>query len=149
MKQYTVQWANNVTVGHGNIGAGVDWQKQSTAPGTAYVKDGYDQLNTGIYLTGLQQVGDLRLKAQPAATITHSLVVMEPGKRVPVGNSSKAIVLSLLMARRTRHLILATVWFLRKSESEILRKSKQWEGAFEGLTAGVNWRISGYRNRCQ
>lgn len=25
-------------------------------------------------------------------------------------------------------------------------KSKQWEGAFEGLTAGVNWRISGYRN---
>lgn len=58
MKQYTVQWANNVTVGHGNIGAGVDWQKQSTAPGTAYVKDGYDQRNTGIYLTGLQQVGD-------------------------------------------------------------------------------------------
>ncbi|EIY8338053.1 TonB-dependent receptor [Salmonella enterica subsp. enterica serovar Hadar] len=25
-------------------------------------------------------------------------------------------------------------------------KSKQWEGAFEGLTAGVSWRISGYRN---
>ncbi|MEW3389567.1 TonB-dependent vitamin B12 receptor BtuB [Escherichia coli] len=77
MKQYTVQWANNIIIGHGNIGAGVDWQKQSTAPGTAYVKDGYDQRNTGIYLTGLQQVGDF---------------------------------------------------------------------TFEGLTAGVNWRISGYRN---
>ncbi|CAK9887016.1 MAG: Vitamin B12 transporter BtuB [Candidatus Erwinia impunctatus] len=25
-------------------------------------------------------------------------------------------------------------------------QSKQWEGAFEGLTYGVNWRISGYRN---
>ena len=35
MKQYTVQWANNIIIGHGNIGAGVDWQKQSTAPGTA------------------------------------------------------------------------------------------------------------------
>lgn len=58
MKQYTVQWANNVTVGHGNIGAGVDWQKQTTTPGTGYVEDGYDQRNTGIYLTGLQQVGD-------------------------------------------------------------------------------------------
>ncbi len=32
MKQYTVQWANNIIIGHGNIGAGVDWQKQSTAP---------------------------------------------------------------------------------------------------------------------
>lgn len=31
MKQYTVQWANNIIIGHGNIGAGVDWQKQSTA----------------------------------------------------------------------------------------------------------------------
>ena len=27
MKQYTVQWANNIIIGHGNIGAGVDWQK--------------------------------------------------------------------------------------------------------------------------
>ncbi|WP_251277238.1 TonB-dependent receptor domain-containing protein, partial [Enterobacter hormaechei] len=25
-------------------------------------------------------------------------------------------------------------------------ESKQWEGAFEGLTAGVSWRVSGYRN---
>lgn len=25
-------------------------------------------------------------------------------------------------------------------------ESKQWEGAFEGLTADVNWRLSGYRN---
>lgn len=25
-------------------------------------------------------------------------------------------------------------------------ESKQWEGAFEGLTAGVNWRVSAYRN---
>ena len=58
MKQYTVQWANNVIVGHGSIGAGVDWQKQTTTPGTGYVEDGYDQRNTGIYLTGLQQVGD-------------------------------------------------------------------------------------------
>ncbi len=40
-------------------------------------EDGYDQRNTGIYLTGLQQVGILPLKAQHAVTITHSLVVMD------------------------------------------------------------------------
>ncbi len=31
MKQYNVQWTNSV-VGHGNVGAGVDWQKQTTTP---------------------------------------------------------------------------------------------------------------------
>lgn len=35
MKQYNVQWSNSIVVGHGNVGAGVDWQKQTTelAPG--------------------------------------------------------------------------------------------------------------------
>ncbi|MGK3374379.1 TonB-dependent vitamin B12 receptor BtuB, partial [Citrobacter youngae] len=37
MKQYNVQWSNSIVVGHGNIGAGVDWQKQTTEPGTGYV----------------------------------------------------------------------------------------------------------------
>lgn len=34
VKQYTTQWMNTFTVGHGNIGAGVDWQKQQTQAGT-------------------------------------------------------------------------------------------------------------------
>ncbi len=36
--------------------------------------------NTGIYLTGLQQVGDFTFEGAAAATITHSLVVMKLGK---------------------------------------------------------------------
>ncbi|EBE6379787.1 TonB-dependent vitamin B12 receptor [Salmonella enterica] len=63
MKQYNVQWTNSVVVGHGNVGAGVDWQKQTTTPGTGYVPEGYDQRNTGVYLTGLQQLGDFTLEA--------------------------------------------------------------------------------------
>jgi vitamin B12 transporter len=62
IKQYNVQWLNSVDVGHGNIGAGVDWQKQSTEPGTNYVTNGYDLRNTGVYLTGLQQFGDFTLE---------------------------------------------------------------------------------------
>ncbi len=62
IKQYNVQWLNSVDVGHGNIGAGVDWQKQSTEPGTNYVTNGYDLRNTGVYLTGLQQLGDFTLE---------------------------------------------------------------------------------------
>ena len=49
-------------MGHGNIGAGVDWQKQSTEPGTNYVTNGYNLRNTGVYLTGLQQLGDFTLE---------------------------------------------------------------------------------------
>ncbi|MCV5283132.1 vitamin B12/cobalamin outer membrane transporter, partial [Escherichia coli] len=48
MKQYNLQWTNSVTVGHGDVGAGIDWQKQSTTPGTGYLPKGYDQRNTGI-----------------------------------------------------------------------------------------------------
>jgi vitamin B12 transporter len=62
MKQYNIQWSNSVAVGHGNIGAGVDWQKKSTTPGTGYVAKGYEQRNTGIYLTGLQQLGEFTLE---------------------------------------------------------------------------------------
>ena len=28
VKQYNVQWANTVDVGHGNVGAGIDWQNK-------------------------------------------------------------------------------------------------------------------------
>lgn len=62
IKQYNVQWTNAVDVGHGNIGAGVDWQKQSTEPGTSYVTNGYDLRNTGVYLTALQKFGDVTLE---------------------------------------------------------------------------------------
>ena len=38
VKQYTTQWLNTVEVGHGNIGAGLDWQKQKTRAGTGYLE---------------------------------------------------------------------------------------------------------------
>lgn len=91
MKQYTVQWANNVIVGHGSIGAGVDWQKQTTTPGTGYVEDGYDQRNTGIYLTGLQQVGDFTFEGAARSDDNSQFGRHGTGKPAPVGNSSKVI----------------------------------------------------------
>lgn len=60
--QYNLQWGNTVQVGQGAISAGVDWQKETTEPGTNYLSDGYEQRNTGLYLTGQQQFGSVTLE---------------------------------------------------------------------------------------
>lgn len=112
---------------------------------TGYVEDGYDQRNTGIYLTGLQQVGDFTFEGAARSDDNSQFGRHGTRKRVPVGNSSKAIVLSLLMASYKAP-NLGQLYGFYGNPNLNPEKSKQWEGAFEGLTAGVNWRISGYRN---
>ncbi|HGE5924518.1 TPA: TonB-dependent receptor, partial [Escherichia coli] len=146
MKQYTVQWANNIIIGHGNIGAGVDWQKQSTAPGTAYVEDGYDQRNTGIYLTGLQQVGDFTFEGAGRSDDNsqfgrHGTWQTSAGWEFIEGYRFIASYGTSYKAPN-----LGQLYGSYGNPNLNPEKSKQWEGAFEGLTAGVNWRISGYRN---
>jgi TonB-dependent vitamin B12 receptor len=146
VKQYNMQWANSVDVGHGNIGAGVDWQKQSTEPGTSYVTNGYDIRNTGLYLTGLQQFGDFTFEG-----------AVRGDDNSQFGNhgtwqSSAAwefvegyrFVASYGTAFKAPNLGQLYGFYGNKDLDP--EESKQWEGAFEGLTAGVNWRVSGYRN---
>jgi len=146
IEQYNVQWTNSIAIGKGNIGAGVDWQKQSTEPGTNYVTDGYDQRNTGVYLTGLQQFGPVTLEAAARSDDNsqfgrHGTWQTSAGWEfidgyrfiASYGTSYKAPNLGQLYG------------FYGNSELDP-EKSKQWEGAFEGATAGVNWRVSGYRN---
>ena len=146
MKQYTVQWANNVIVGHGSIGAGVDWQKQTTTPGTGYVENGYDQRNTGIYLTGLQQVGDFTFEGAARSDDNsqfgrHGTWQTSAGWEFIEGYRFIASYGTSYKAPN-----LGQLYGFYGNPNLDPEKSKQWEGAFEGLTAGVNWRISGYRN---
>lgn len=146
MKQYNVQWSNSVVVGHGNVGAGIDWQKQTTTPGTGYVAEGNEQRNTGLYLTGLQQLGDFTFEGAVRSDDNsqfgrHSTWQTSAGWEfiegyrfiASYGTSYKAPNLGQLYG------------FYGNSDLNP-EESKQWEGAFEGLTAGVSWRISGYRN---
>ncbi len=135
MKQYTVQWANNVIVGHGSIGAGVDWQKQATTPGTGYVEDGYDQRNTGIYLTGLQQVGDFTFEGAARSDDNSQFGRHQHCKPAPVGNSSKVIA-SLLPTGHLKGTKSGNSYGFYGNPNLDPEKSKQWEGAFEGLRCG-------------
>jgi len=146
MKQYTVQWANNIIVGHGNIGAGIDWQKQSTTPGTAYINNGYDRYNTGIYLTGLQQVSDFTFEVAARSDDNsqfgrHGTWQTSAGWEFIEGYRFIASYGTSYKAPN-----LGQLYGFYGNPNLAPEKSKQWEGAFEGLTAGVNWRISGYRN---
>ncbi|MCS2155591.1 TonB-dependent vitamin B12 receptor BtuB [Scandinavium sp. H11S7] len=146
VKQYNVQWANSVDVGHGNVGAGVDWQKQSTEPGTGYVTNGYDIRNTGLFLTALQQLGEFTFEG--AVRGDDNSQFGDHG----TWQSSAAwefidgyrFVASYGTAFKAPN--LGQLYGFYGNENLDPEESKQWEGAFEGLTAGVNWRVSGYRN---
>ena len=146
IKQYNMQWANSVDVGHGNIGAGVDWQKQTTEPGTNYVTDGYELRNTGLFLTALQQFGEFTFEG--AVRGDDNSQFGDHG----TWQSSAAwefvdgyrFVASYGTAFKAPN--LGQLYGFYGNENLNPEESKQWEGAFEGLTAGVNWRVSGYRN---
>ncbi|MCU6663732.1 Vitamin B12 transporter BtuB precursor [compost metagenome] len=147
VKQYTAQWLNTITVGHGNIGAGLDWQKQKTQAGTGYLDNGYDQRNTGVFLSALQQFDSVTLEAAARnddnsnfgnhnTWQTSAGWEFIDGYRIigSYGTAFKAPTMSQIHSASYGNPDL-------KPE-----ESKQWEGGFEGLTGPVNWRVSGYRN---
>lgn len=146
IKQYNVQWINTLDVGEGNIGAGVDWQKQSTEPGTNYVNNAYDLRNTGIYLTALQKFGDVTLEGAARSDDNSQF------GRHGTWQSSAAweftegyrFIASYGTAYKAPN--LGQLYGYYGNDHLDPEESKQWEGAFEGLTAGVNWRVSAYRN---
>ncbi|PUM30556.1 vitamin B12/cobalamin outer membrane transporter, partial [Salmonella enterica subsp. enterica serovar Dublin] len=132
MKQYNVQWTNSVVVGHGNVGAGVDWQKQTTTPGTGYVPEGYDQRNTGVYLTGLQQLGDFTLEAAARSDDNsqfgrHGTWQTSAGWEFIEGYRFIASYGASYKAPN-----LGQLYGYYGNPNLNPEKSKQWEGAFEG-----------------
>ncbi|MGL4723758.1 MAG: TonB-dependent vitamin B12 receptor BtuB [Scandinavium sp.] len=147
VQQYNLQWANSVDVGHGNMGVGVDWQKQTTEPGTSYVTDGYEIRNTGIYLTGLQQFGDFTFEGAARSDDnsqfgTHGTWQGSAAWEFVEGYRFIASYGTAFKAPN-----LGQIYSTGYGNPDLKpEESKQWEGAFEGLTAGVNWRVSGYRN---
>ena len=147
VKQYTAQWLNTVTVGHGNIGAGLDWQKQKTEAGTGYLDQGYTQRNTGVFLSAMQQFDSVTLEAAARNDDNsnfgnHSIWQTSAGWEFidgyriigSYGTAYKAPTMSQIHSASYGNPDL-------KPE-----ESKQWEGGFEGLTGPVTWRVSGYRN---
>ena len=146
-QQYNLQWGNTVRIGQGTVSSGIDWQKQTTEPGTSVLAKGYEQRNTGFYLTTQQQLGSVTLEGAVRGDDnnqfgwhntwqTGAAWEFTDGYRLfaSYGTAYKAPNLGQVYSQNYGNVNLDP------------EKSKQWEGGVEGLTGPVNWRVSGYRN---
>ena len=145
--QYNLQWGNTVQVGQGAVSAGVDWQKETTEPGTNYLSDGYEQRNTGLYVTGQQQFGSVTLEGAVRGDDNnqfgwHNTWQTAASWEFISGYRAFASYGTAFKAPNLSQ-VYSPFYGNRDLDPE---KSKQWEGGFEGLTGPVNWRVSGYRN---
>ncbi|MGD9426372.1 TonB-dependent vitamin B12 receptor BtuB [Pantoea sp. NSTU24] len=145
--QYNLQWGNTVQVGQGAISAGVDWQKETTEPGTNYLSSGYAQRNTGLYLTGQQQVGSITLEGAVRNDDNNQFGWHNTWQTAASWEfiSGYRLFASYGTAFKAPNLsqVYSPLYGNRDLDPE---KSKQWEGGLEGLSGPVNWRVSGYRN---
>ncbi len=147
VQQYNVQWGNTLQAWHGTVSGGLDWQKQTTTPGTNYLSEGYEQRDTGVYATTQQLFGPVTIEGAVRSdnnsqfgqhTTWQSSAAWEfiDGYRfiASYGTAFKAPNLGQVYSAFYGNTNL-------KPE-----ESKQWEGGVEGLTGPVTWRVSGYKN---
>ena len=118
-----------------------------TQAGSSTMDNGYEQRNTGVFLSAMQQFDSITLEAAArnddnsnfgnhATWQTSAAWEFIDGYRIigSYGTAYKAPTMSQIHSEKYGNPDL-------KPE-----ESKQWEGGFEGLTGPVNWRVTGYRN---
>ncbi|NKI73045.1 TonB-dependent vitamin B12 receptor BtuB [Dickeya sp. CFBP 2040] len=147
VQQYNLQWGNVVAVGTGTVSSGVDWQKQTSQPGTNYVVAGHEQRNVGIYATAQQKIQSVTLEGSVRGDDNnefgwHNTWQSSAAWEFVEGYSVFASYGTAFKAPNLNQ-VYSEKYGNRNLKPE---ESKQWEGGFEGLTGPVNWRLSGYRN---
>lgn len=153
-KQYSAQWGNNYRVGYGSINAGIDYQKQEMEPGTAMIADSKSISDTGLYLTGQQEIDKVILEAAVRSdhhsefnwhTTWQTSAGWEfvDGYRV-IGSYAtgfKAPTLGQLYANTTFD------WGTIVGNKDLKpEESEQWELGLEGNTGPLSWQLTGYHN---
>ncbi len=144
--QYNLQWGNTWRMTEGTLSAGIDWQKQTTEPGTAYVQQTTELRNTGIYATGQQHVGAVTFEAAVRGDDNsqfgwHGTWQGGAAWEFVDGYSLFANYATAYKAPNPGQLYGAYGNSALHPE-----ESRQWEGGLEGLSGVVTWRVSGYRN---
>ena len=148
-EQYNLQWGNTLQVGKGEVSAGADWQEQTTKRKAmnATNSDEYTLRNTGIYLTGQQQINDVTLEGSARSDDNsqfgwHSTWQTSAGWEFIDGYRLIGSYGTAYKAPNLMQLYSAYGGNTNLKPEE----SKQWEGGLEGLTGPVTWRLSTYRN---
>ncbi len=150
MEQRYIQWANNVAVGYGSVSAGADWKQERLVSSNKTSREAYDRDNTGLYLSGLQQFGDVTLEASGREDKDeefgwHGTWQTAAGwefvkdYRLTVSYGTGFLAPSLGQQFGAKRFNIASNPDLKPEES------KQWEAGVEGLTGPLDWRLSAYR----
>lgn len=150
MEQRYIQWGNNVDVGKGSVGAGVDWKQERLVSSNKTTRDAYERENTGLYLNGMQQFGDVTLEASGREDKDdefgwHGTWQTAAGwefvenYRLTVSYGTGFLAPSLGQQFGAKRFGIASNPNLKPEES------RQWEAGVEGLTGPLDWRLSAYR----
>ncbi|WP_426578437.1 TonB-dependent vitamin B12 receptor BtuB [Xenorhabdus stockiae] len=145
-KNYNIQWGNSLSVSHGAVSGGIDWQRESVAAGSNSILAKRSIDNTGLYLTAQQKIHTVIVEGAVRSdkhseyswnTTWQTAMGWEfiDGYRLiaSYGTAFKAPTLGQLYSK----------WGNINLKPE---QSKQWEGGLEGLTGTLGWRLSAYRN---
>ncbi|OAT77894.1 TonB-dependent vitamin B12 receptor [Mangrovibacter phragmitis] len=150
IEQRNIQWGNNIVVGHGSVSAGVDWQQQRLRSSDTTVSDTYKRDNTGIYLTGQQQVGDFTLEASGRSDHDeqlgwHSTWQSALGWEFVDGYRASVSYGTAFLAPSLGQEFGSTRFGIAANPDLKPEESRQWEFGLEGLSGPVDWRLSAYR----
>lgn len=159
MEQRYIQWGNNFEVGHGAISAGIDWkQEKLTSYGETYTgapaKDSYTRDNTGLYLTGQQQIESVTLEASGREDHDeqfgwHGTWQTAAGWEFVEGYRTTLSYGTGFLAPSLGQQFGADRFGIASNPNLKPEESKQWEAGLEGLTGPLDWRLSAYRYKIQ
>lgn len=152
MEQRNLQWGNTYRIGQGTLSAGVDWQQQKLTSSDAYASNSYTRDNTGFYLTGQQQVGQVTLEGAARGDDNNQFGwngtwqaaagwEFIPAYRVTLSYSTGFQAPTLGQMYGQQRLYIASNPDLKAERSE------QWEVGLEGLSGPLDWRLSAYQNK--
>lgn len=158
VEQRYLQWGNNVIVGHGTIGSGVDWKREKliTAGETfdfqpVYAKQVYSRDNTGVYLLGLQQLSDVTLELSGREDHDrqfgwHGTWQVASGWQFAENYQTTLSYGTAFLAPSLGQQYGATRFNIASNPALKPEASRQWEAGLEGMTGPLDWKASAYYN---
>ncbi|MCT4714220.1 TonB-dependent vitamin B12 receptor BtuB [Enterobacteriaceae bacterium H18W14] len=154
MTQRNLQWGNNFVVGQGSISAGVDWQQQRLSSSDTAITDTYKRDNTGLYLSGQQQFGDVTVEASGREDHDeqfgwHGTWQTAAGWEFVEGYRATVSYGTGFLAPSLGQQFGSTRFGIDSNPNLEPEESKQWEAGLEGLTGPLDWRLSAYRYKIQ
>ncbi len=154
MTQRNIQWGNNFAVGQGSVSAGVDWQQQRLTSSDTAITDTYKRDNTGLYLSGQQQFGDVTLEASGREDHDeqfgwHGTWQTAAGWEFVEGYRATLSYGTGFLAPSLGQQFGSTRFGIDANPNLKPEESRQWEAGIEGLSGPLDWRLSAYRYKIE